>query len=482
MAQAFTYKRADRQVQTLNTITGELTPLGGIITDAELSNAFPNRGENYLCVFQGDPYFLYRSNANEVRLTQYVSGVWTDVVSFGSVTVAGADIKPLGLHVERDRLVAIMSASDSGVSDRIVARRSAQGDGLTWDPVVFQNFVAQPTNSIGGPSVVWRNAVFFTTSEGIGYYIPDTNTLSPVFDPSSGATLIQGNKANLGAFSFWRGDLYYILARDGAAQAPVLYKLDTAWEPTAPTALPAWTNQLVAIPAVGAVTIGNDTGNYSMFVNKLGEMSLLYSGTFFSKLVVFEIAGTVISAVDKTDALLPVAISGEPSLGFSFYADDRRRTNEQHTILVRFKPAVPVAVLVTHWDGVNPIEIAETLDDGGAGLDLMLSEDERGDFRTFTNLQPACYITATSDVFPGRTRVDYVVRDSALRPIDIFGEYSIDGQSWSPMTQGDGDDGPTGLSTSLAGDAHFFHWDAFIDLDGDFDFLDIRMIARIAGV
>jgi hypothetical protein len=79
-------------------------------------------------------------------------------------------------------------------------------------------------------------------------------------------------------------------------------------------------------------------------------------------------------------------------------------------------------------------------------------------------------------------QLDYTVRDIGSKPVDIFGEYSIDGDEWLPMTQGDGDDGNEQLATSPVGTQYSFFWDAFIDLDGDFDFMNMRIVARIAGV
>ena len=65
--------------------------------------------------------------------------------------------------------------------------------------------------------------------------------------------------------------------------------------------------------------------------------------------------------------------------------------------------------------------------------------------------------------------------------MDIIPEYSINGQSWTAMTRGDGDSGIEGLTSTPTGSAYFFFWDAFVDLDGDFDNVDIRVIARLAG-
>lgn len=480
MAKMLAYKRSTQQVQEVDTVNGTTVDLGNSILLADTLSTWPNRSENVVCVFQGDPYLLYRAAANEIRLSRYDGATWADVAGFTAVIPATGNIVPLCLMVEKDRLIAVVTVSGSVGVDGVRARRSAAGDGLTWDPVVSQNFATQPTTSLAGPSVVWRNVVWFATSEGIGYYDPTTDTVSAVFDSGSDTDIV-GEKTTFGSFSFWGDDLYYLLMPDNPLASPKLYLLDTTWTQAAPVAPPAWTLQAVAVPAVGSVAISADSGNATMFVSKAGDLAAVYSGSLGTKFVTFQRVGSAIGVTDITTQL-PVDLQTEINLGASFYTDDRRRTNEKHTIVIRFRPAIPVSIKLLDWDGVNEASLVATLDDGGGGLDLMVPEDERGEFRTFTDLQPAAYITAKSDVFPGRSRIDYVVRDSGSRPVDVFGEYSLDGQTWNQMTQGDGDSGASMLASSLAGIAYFFHWDAFNDLDGDYDIVHLRMIARISGV
>lgn len=480
MAKFLAYKRSTRNVVTVDTVNPAVTVLGNQIVGADTTNAFPNRCENLVAVFLGEAYLLYRTATNEIHLSKYDrgAGTWTDVPGFTAITTVGGALTPTCLQVEKNRLVAIAERSNSGVNDGVIARRCAAGDPTTWDPIVELSSPSQPLDSRGGPSIVWHNAVWFTTSDGICYYDPTTNTLG-AFDTGDDS-LISGQKVNFGCFAVWDRDLYFLLPTTTSGAAPMLYKLDRTWTTSTPT--PRFTNQLVAFPTAGAVLVNNDTGNYALFVNKVGVLTALYSGDIGSKLVRIQRVGTALSATDVSDPLLPADLRAEPHLGFSFYADDRRRLNEQHTILVRYRPSIPVAVLVGSWDGVSAITINGTLDDGGVGLDLILPEDERGDFRTWTNNQPVCAITATSQPFPGRVRLDYIVRDEHSRPVDVFGEYSIDGQTWLPMTQGDGDSGSESLGTVPTGSAYFFYWDAFNDLQGDSDHIDVRLIARISGV
>jgi hypothetical protein len=483
MARFLAYNRADRQVVTVNTIDVVIANLGGVIAGADVMTDFPGRSENVVTQYRGDYYMLYRTATNEVHLSvlDLTGGTWSDVAGFTPITVATGIATPVCLHVVKDRLVAISSVFASVGVDRIIARRSASDDGATWSPTISINFVTQPTSSRAGPSIVWHNAVFFTTAEGLGYYDPASDVLSPVFDGGSD-TAITGERVNFGAFSFFAGDLYYSLPTELAAGTPAIYKLSKTWSVTTPTALPAWTLIPAVIPGTGAIIVNNDTGNYSLFVNRAGVLSLLYSGTLGSKLITIVQSGANYVVTDLSSTLLPANIRAEPNLGFAYYVDDRRRTNELHTIIVRFRPAIPQSINLLAWDGINEVTQVGVLDNAGGGLDLMAPDVERGDFRTYTANEPSCFIDDASQPFPGRVRVDYTVRDVNSRTVDVLPEYSIDGQTWAEMTQGDGDSGKEDLLTNPTGASYFFFWDAFVDLDGDLDNVDIRVVARISGV
>lgn len=482
MAKFLAYKRIDRQVVTVNTVDVLAENLGDQIVGADTLADFPNRCENIVCEFRGDYYVLYRTTTNEIHLSvlDLLANTWSDVFGFSAITTGSGTLTPLALQVVKDRLIALCSVSASAGVDGVIARRSAADDGASWSPINTQTFATQPTDSRAGPSTVWHNAVFFTTSEGVGYYDPATDGISTLFDAGNDAGLV-GQVVNFGSFTSFNNDLYYVLPTTNPSGAPTLYKLDKSWSTVAPLALPAWTNQLVVIPGTGEVIINNDTGNYSLFINRAGIMSLLYSGSLGSKLITIGQIGTVFTVTDLSETHLDVSIRSEPNLGFSYYVDDRRRTNEQHIIIIRFRPSIPVAIVLLTWDGITPTEQIGTLDDGGGGLDLMVPETERGDFRTFTNNQPSCYIDDTSQPFPGRVRIDYTVRDDNSRPVDVIPEFSLDGNTWLEMSQGDGDSGKEDLATTLSGESYFFHWDSFVDLSGDFDNVDIRVVARISG-
>jgi hypothetical protein len=482
MAKFLAYKRADRQVVTVNTIDVAMESLGGTIAGADILADFAGRTENIVTQFRGDYYILYRTTTNEIHLAVFDLGLatWSDVAAFTAITTAAGSLIPLGLHVVKDRLTAICTVTGA-ISDDVIARRSAADDGATWSAITSQAFATQPTDSRAGASVVWHNAVFFTTAEGIGYYDPSSNTISPLFDSGSDAAIVD-QKANFGSFSFLDGDLYYILPTVNPAGAPSLYKLSKAWSVSAPLALPAWDKVSVVIPGTGEIVINNDTGTYSLFVNRAGVLSVAYSGSLGSKLVTIEPSGVTFIVTDVSDTLLPSTIRTEPNLGFSYFVDDRRRGNEKHTIVVRFKPAIPQSINLLTWDGVTEVTQVGVLDDGGVGLDLMVPDAERGDFRTYYGNEPSCHIDDFSQPFPGRVRFDYTVRDESSRLVDVIPEYSLDGQEWFEMSQGDGDDGKEDLATNPTGLSYFFHWDAMVDLDGNFDNVDVRIIARISGV
>jgi hypothetical protein len=82
--------------------------------------------------------------------------------------------------------------------------------------------------------------------------------------------------------------------------------------------------------------------------------------------------------------------------------------------------------------------------------------------------------------FPGRAVIMYVVRDSYSRAVDVGGEYSLVGDSWLPMTQGGGDSGTKAVASSTAGELHSFYWDAFVDLDGTYDNIWMRILPRVS--
>jgi hypothetical protein len=397
--------------------------------------------------------------------------VWTDVAGFGTVVTGSGTLNPTCLQVERQRLVAVFARSNSAGIDGFLSKQSA--DGATWTATVTVNNPGpqQPANSYGGHSIVWKNVVWVCNPAGLMYLDPATGLFGPSFDSGSDGGLASLD-TSIGSFAFWNGDLYF--ARGGSA--PAIYKLDSNWTPSVPVAPPAWTKiAITGINSVGPVTTGPDVGTTLMFVSKQDNLCLLYSGSLSTKMA--QTTGVTFPAfTDVSGTFLPADIRSDLDLGFSVYIDDRRRTNELQTIFVRDSSGNTMKIMP--WDGVSPMTVRASF----TALQLMVPDDRFGAVRTYTSQQPAAFMTSTSQPFPGRVAITYTLIDTASRPLDVFGDYSADGDQWFPMTKGDGDDGDELLTSSPAGTVHLFFWDAFADLDDDLPFVYMRIVARIAGV
>ena len=477
MAKLLAYKRATQQVVTLDTVQPAITVVGTSLPLADITSALPGRSQNLVSTFLGDPYLLYRTTLNEIRLAKYVAGVWTNSVGFGVVTTGSGALTPIGLVVVQDVLVALYALSGSAGIDGLIAKQST--DGATWSlPVSLLNpLLYQPGTTNGGHVMSWRNAVWITGVAGIAYYDPVGDVFGAAFDTGSDAD-IADQKVTFGAFASYSDDLYYLLPTTSALQTPKLYKLDSAWSVAIPVAVPAWTKVVVSIASAGPLFVGPDNGVYSLFTNKAGALTAWFSGNNETKVVTFVSTTTGLTASDVTTATLDLTVRSLVNAGWSLMSDDRRRTNERQTIVCRDIAASPQKIHVLTWDGASPA----TLDETFASLDLILTNDERGDFRIFTDLLPGAFITAFTQPFPGRVQLNYTVRDSLSRPVDVFGEYSLDKQTWLPMTQGDGDSGATALVSTPVGSPYFYYWDAFQDIDGNLESCDVRIVVRISGV
>jgi len=470
MAKLLAFKRDTSEVVTIDSINNRLTAVGTPLPNVETSSLFPGRTENNLAVYRGDPYFLYLHDTNEVRLAVYQSGVWADVGTFPAFTTGSGELFPIALQVVQDYLCVIVGRQNSAGVDGVLARASQ--DGTTWaSPIVSLGAPIQPTVSQGGHTIVWRNAIFIATASGIAFFDPDANAFSASYDTGDDTFLV-GATIPVGNFCFWNNELYF--AKPDTV--PTIYQLDRNFDPNSPPTPPLWENRLpTGIPGLGTVTVGPDTGTFLLFVNKLDELCLLYSAQLGTKLIK---ANSALFPLfdDVTTAVLRPATASALNLGFSLFVDDRRSVNELQSFLIR-NPSSGDTQLGS-WDGVGSLLIRTTF----IGVQVMAPDDRFGALRTFTNLQPAAYITANTKPFPGRTQIDYTARDALSRPVDIIGEYSIDGDVWNTMTQGDGDSGNSQLPSSPGGVNYTFFWDAFADLDGDFDFVFQRVIARISGV
>ena len=111
MAKFLALKRATRQVVTVDTTNQIVADLGTAITTVDTTSSFPGRTENVLAVYRGSPYLLYRTASNEIKLSRMdiATLVWADVAGFTTITPGTGFITSLGLHVVKDRLVAVMN-------------------------------------------------------------------------------------------------------------------------------------------------------------------------------------------------------------------------------------------------------------------------------------------------------------------------------------------------------------------------------------
>jgi len=467
MAKALAFRRDTSTVVTIDTINNVVADVGIAIPGALTTTVFPGRTRNNIAVYNGDPYLLYIHSSGEARVAVYQSGSWSDVPSAAFPPVSGT-VVPISLEVVQDYLVMSVWRQNSASVDGLIVKRTA--DGSTWDAPVALGAPVQPTVSEGCASIAWRQVMWYATASGIAYYNPITNTMSAAFDDGDDGNL-DGPEVPVGSFAFWNNNLYVL--KPGTALS--LYQLDTAWQPTAPTAPPSWTKlSATGIPSLGSLTIVPDTPPALLFVNRVDELCILYSAALGSKLVKTDAAAfPVFAFTDVTTSLLPSAIQGISDGGFTLYQDDRRRVNEVQNILIHSSSTTQLAT----WDGVSEINVRTTFSH------RVMPPDERfGALRTFTNLQPTTSITGVAQPWDGRVVIDYDVRDASSRPVDIFGEYSVDGDEWSPMTQGDGDDGNEQLATTPAGSSYQFYWDAWADLTGTYPNMNMRIVSRISGV
>ena len=456
MAKALAFKRLTNQVVTIDTVNNTIAGLGAAIPNVDVSPAFPLRTRNNIAVFQGNPYLLYLHTSGAVRMVFYNGTVWADP---GFALGAGTDV-PGALFVDRDQFVAHWFDGANMQFARSV-------DGTTWPGAV-----AGPAVTGQGQSIVWRNTVFVATPEGIVYYLPQTNVAAGAVDTGGDAGLI-GPEMLIGSFAFWDNDLYFALPGPSIR----IYKLDPNWQPGAPVAPPAWDNQLaLGIPSLGSFSVGADVGGTCLFVNSQDELCLLYSAQLGGKLAKTTNPSFPLFT-DETGAVLPADLSARIDSGFSLAQDDRRSANEIQSFIIHIPSG---DTQLATWDGLGAFRNRTTL----IGDTVMPPNDRFAAQRVYTDFQPTCHVNpaGVTQPFPGRVQIAYTIREAGSRPCDVFGEYSLDGDTWSPMSQGDGDDGNELLTASPVGVSHLFFWDAWQDLSGVFANMNMRIVARISAV
>lgn len=543
MAKAMALLRSTSQPTTIDTVATSTATLGTTIPGMETTNLFPSRSTNLITVFQGDPYIIVRSAIGDIEVYQLVSGTW-GLVAGPYVPPGGHAYTPICLHVVNDTLVAMWS-DVAGAGDGIRAAVSTDGstwtalltDGttpvgstLSGHSIVYRSAIwfttevglwafaplarilglagvigafqigETITGGVSGTTAVVRSftggsTLRVDTVSGSGFVAAElvtggmsgaTGTIStitrfvnatPDTGDDTGLGGATGPANSLGTFASWDGVLYFIQP-ETALGSTKLYQLNPAWQATDDVPAPQWTSLLFSgLSSVSFASIAADSGPSAMlFVNRNDELSLFYSGATGTKLAKTTSKVFPLTFTDLTNTLLPTELSSKTDVSVVLYADDRRRENNLHWFFLRDVSAVNT--IVAKWDAVTAVESQGTL----SGADYMLPAARRGEEATFTNLEPTVHITSVTQPFDGRVRIDYTVRSDSSSPVDVIPEYSIDGDEFFEMTQGDGDSGKEDLATSPAGTPYFFNWDAFADLDGDFLNMHLRIIARISGV
>lgn len=538
MAKAFALKRTTAQPVTIDTVTLSESDLGSPIAGMQTTPILPARCVNLHTVFGGDPYLLTVSATGNIEIHQYDGTDWNLVGGPFSPAV-GHTLTPLCMHTVNDTVVALWT--DEGPSNDGIAS-SISLDGTTWSTPSTE--LAAIGSSRGGHSIVFKGGIWFATSVGLwcyaplarfitlsgisGTFLPDEPIVSGTSNTSatvqsfnsplirvvgvvgpgfqigetitggnSGATATvdsitrfvnaapdAGNDTNLGSasvnvlgcFARWDGVLYFVQPK--TAVSPLrFYQLATDWEAANNVPAPQWTNLTFSgVVDAGFAVVGDDSGMWCLFVNRNDELCLFYSGSGSTKLAKTTSKTLPLMFTDLTNSLLPSEVATRVGAGVTLYTDDRRRDNVLQNFLIR--DLVGGTTDLTSWDGTSAVELKGSIPD----VDYILPASQRGQQSTFTNLQPAVKITLVTQPFPGRLRIDYVVRSDPERLVDIIAEYSIAGDVWSPMTQGDDDSGIEGLTATPIGIPYFFNWDAFADLDGDFNNMEIRIVPRISGV
>lgn len=540
MAKAFALRRSTAQPSTLDTVNVAAAALGNTIAGMQTTALLPSRCVNLFTVFNGDPYLLTLSAAGNIEIHRYIAGVWS-LVGGPFTPAVGHVITPICLHVVNDTISALWS-DEGGANDGIAATTST--DGVTWPSPVTQ--LAAIGTSNGGHSVVYRGTIWFATAIGLWCYAPLARFItlgaivgsydvdetvtgsvsgttavvrsfnSPLlrvdtvvgagFTPGetitgtlSGATGTHtsntrfvnalpdtGNDVGLtgatgagnlvGSFASWDGRLYFVQPKTAAGPIKI-YQLSESWQSTLDVPSPQWTSvSFSGVVDAGFATVSADSGMWSLFVNRNDELCLFYSASGSTKLAKTSSKTFPLTFTDLTNSILPTSIATKTGMGVSLYTDDRRRTNLLQSFFIRDTSASNL--IIASWDGTSPVAVDGTI----TGVDFLLPASYAGQEVTFSNLQPAAQITAVAQTFPGRLRVDYTVRCSPARVVDVELEWSIDGDRYSRATKGDDDSGDTDLPASPSGTSYFFNWDAFVDLDGDLDNVLLRIVPRISGV
>lgn len=332
------------------------------------------------------------------------AGVLTDSTSLATANITLASQgqqTPTCLQIVNNVLIAIWNES-STTNSKMAACTTV--DGTNWTTRINTGANASLANSTGGSSVVWAGAVFFATSLGIGNFIPGT----PSLPNGQFGTIDQGFDLGFpnpltdtltpqGGMAYWNGTLYFIKPSTSLS-GPILFNLPQSWVFGA--SVPQWTAvpNVTGIVNAGSTIPGLEIGNSCLFVNNVGNLSILYSGGNTTKLAVATSASFPAFS-DVSNDMLPASLATLPNQGITIYIDTRRRLNEQQWFFFRNVSVSGNNTTLCKWDGVHPIVVQTTF----AGSDYILTSDRAGHLRTYTALQPGAFI---ADVFVSQSQAD----------------------------------------------------------------------------
>lgn len=478
MSQILAYERGNTEVVVIDTITGSITNLGGALPTTgviDTLSTFDSRDQSIVATFRGDVYAVTRATGNFCEVFKLVAGVWVKVHDI--LPTGGNTLGLMGMYVNNERLcIAYCEIGFAPLTTFYHVESTV--DGAVWVQTSLGPFTGVWDQT--GTCFRWRQALWIAGGLGlVGFEnTPGFVTAAPDGGNDAGLTNIA---TEAGCFASWNNDLYFL--RPEAATLARIYQLDPAWDISAPPATPAWTNiSATGIPAMTLFPIAPDGPRPCLFRSINDDLCVFQSGntTALSKTT-----SDTYPVFTDLSTLVPASILALVDASIWMLEDDRRRSNPLQYFLVK-DDATQDHFLLT-WDGVNDMVVTQTFP-GVGGFNIMFPQDPSADLRIFTNRQPQVHYdpvpaVAVVENFQGQYSLNYFLIDDLSRTCAISPEYSTDGDTWSPMTEGSpGSSGQINLTSSPAGVSHVFVWDAYIDLVGTFPNMQMRIIPRISGV
>lgn len=478
MAKYVAINRNTSEAVYIDTTAAMIMPIGVPIAGLTTTSAWPGRCQQIANIFQAEPHILTRLAIGTIQVLRWDGATWNNTTMLFNPTTGS--LTPVGIHKINDgtrvMLVSVV-LEDAGASP--LAQAGWLDDGGAF--VFASSAVVGAGVGRAGHSIDWKGVVHFATTQGLWYFQPGLlagfgfNTTAPY--PGDDTLLIDPN-TQLGCFARWRNRL--VFAQPGTP-LPRIYELsgdfDGLTSPNPGPASPQWFNRAATgFADPGAITVADDGATSCLFVDDNDNLNYFYSGangTFLGQTT----RGTFPAFTDLTANLLPVEVASITDAKIQLLEDSRRRTNPiLEFVMTDFANN---QTWLLSWDGTNPIQVVAELD--GTGLVFFTLNDQRADRAAFMDGEPEIIPGTVTENFRGNYTIAYTLIDDLSRLMGILPEYTTDGVTWKPMTEGlETSDGVNDLSASPAGDAHVFNWNAMADLKGE-ALRDIRIIARITG-